>query len=92
MKVSFIVVAYNAGNKLENLLKDLEKQNYNHNDIEIILVDSNSTDNTKDIMIYAQRCGYRAAADMLLLIGPDGFYGDYTEYEDLMAFLESEAK
>ena len=48
--------------------------------------------NTKDIMKYAQRCGYRAAADMLLLIGPDGFYGDYREYEDLMTFLESEAK
>lgn len=51
MKVSFIVVAYNAGNKLENLLKDLEKQDYNHNDIEIILVDSNSSDNTKDVMM-----------------------------------------
>ena len=51
MKVSFIVVAYNAGNKLENLLKDLEKQDYNHNDIEIILVDSNSSDHTKDVMM-----------------------------------------
>lgn len=51
MKVSFIVVAYNAGSKLENLLKDLEKQNYNHNDIELILVDSSSSDNTKDVMM-----------------------------------------
>lgn len=50
MKVSFIVVAYNAGSKLENLLEDLKKQDYNHNDIEIILVDSNSSDNTKDII------------------------------------------
>ena len=48
--------------------------------------------NTKEIMIYAETRGYKAAADMLLLIGPDGFYGDYREYEDLMAFLESEAK
>ena len=48
--------------------------------------------NTKDIMAYAQKCGYGAAADMLLLIGPDGFCGDYREYEDLMSFLESEAK
>ena len=38
MKVSFIVVAYNAGSKLENLLEDLKKQDYNHNDIEIILI------------------------------------------------------
>lgn len=51
MKVSFIVVVYNAGDKLENLLKDLEKQDYNHDDIEIILVDSNSSDNTKDVMM-----------------------------------------
>lgn len=51
MKVSFIVVAYNAGSKLENLLNDLEKQDYKHDDIEIILVDSNSSDNTKDVMI-----------------------------------------
>lgn len=48
--------------------------------------------NTKDIMVYAQSNGYRSAADLLLLIGPDGFYGDYREYEDLMTFLESEAK
>ena len=48
--------------------------------------------NTKDIMNYAQQRGYRAAADFLLLIGPDIFEGDYREYEDLMTFLESEAK
>ena len=48
--------------------------------------------NTKDIMAYAQRYGYNAAADMLLLIGFDGFYGDYREYEDLMTFLKAEAK
>ncbi|MBO5712032.1 MAG: hypothetical protein J6R47_04265 [Acholeplasmatales bacterium] len=48
--------------------------------------------NSKDIMIYAQTCGYRAAANLLFLIGPDGFYGDYREYEDLMSFLEAEAK
>lgn len=50
MKVSFIVVAYNAGNKLEDLLKYLESQDYNHDNIEIILVDSSSSDNTKDVM------------------------------------------
>ena len=48
--------------------------------------------NSKDIMIYAQTGGYRAAANLLFLIGPDGFYGDYREYEDLMSFLEAEAK
>ena len=47
---------------------------------------------TNGIMEYAQSNGFRAAADFLLLIGPDTFEGDYREYEDLMAFLESEAK
>lgn len=50
MLVSFIVVAYNAGNKLESLFEDLKKQKYNHKDIEIILVDSDSPDNTKEVM------------------------------------------
>ena len=48
--VSFIVIAYNAGDKLTSLLEDLKKQSYNHNNIELILVDSSSTDNTKYIM------------------------------------------
>ena len=48
--VSFIVIAYNAGNKLISLLDDLNKQSYNHKCIEVILVDSSSSDNTKEIM------------------------------------------
>lgn len=48
--VSFIVIAYNAGNKLKTLLDDLKNQTYNHKYIEVILVDSSSTDNTKEIM------------------------------------------
>lgn len=50
MLVSFIVVAYNAEKKLLNLLRDLEKQDYDHRRIEVILVDSNSTDRTKQVM------------------------------------------
>ena len=50
-KVTFIVIAYNAGNKLNSLIKDLKNQTYNHKLIEVILVDSSSTDNTKDIMV-----------------------------------------
>lgn len=48
--VSFIVIAYNAGNRLNSLIEDLKKQSYNHNNIEVILVDSASTDNTKEVM------------------------------------------
>lgn len=50
MKVSFVVIAYNAEDTLELLLDNLKSQNYNHKLIEVILVDSNSTDKTMNIM------------------------------------------
>ena len=50
MLVSFIVVAYNAETKLVKLLDDLKKQNYDHEMIEVILVDSNSSDRTRQVM------------------------------------------
>ena len=33
----------------------------------------------REIIDYAMECGL-AAADLLLLVGPDGFAGDYEEY------------
>lgn len=50
MTVSLCVVAYNEELFLPNLLKDFTKQTYPHNQIEIVLVDGNSTDRTKKIM------------------------------------------
>lgn len=50
MLVSFIVVALNAEDKLNNLIQDLKRQDYDHKKIEIIFVDSNSSDNTKEVM------------------------------------------
>lgn len=50
MIVSFIIVAYNAEKVIGNSLECLKKQNYPHNNIEVILVDSNSSDSTKKIM------------------------------------------
>lgn len=50
MLVSFIIVAYNAEKFLSKSLECLSKQDYNHKKIEVILVDSSSTDNTKKIM------------------------------------------
>lgn len=50
MLVSFIVVAYNAGEKITHLLSDICKQDYNHGCIEIILIDGKSNDNTKQVM------------------------------------------
>lgn len=37
----------------------------------------------KDIMDYAEKWGYRAAWDLLLLAGKDGFEGTPTEYNAL---------
>lgn len=50
MVVSFVVVAYNAGNSIEKLFECLQKQTYPHEMIEVILVDGNSSDRTKAIM------------------------------------------
>lgn len=50
MNVSFIIIAYNGGEDLRYLLKDLKNQTYPHKKIEVLLIDSNSTDNTKEIM------------------------------------------
>ena len=47
--VSFIIVAYNAETALEKSLESLKKQNYPHSLIEVILVDSASTDGTLTI-------------------------------------------
>ena len=50
MVVSFVVVAYNEQNTLPKLLDDLRRQDYPHDKIEILLIDSMSTDDTRRIM------------------------------------------
>ena len=50
MIVSFIIVAYNAEKVLKSCLDCLKKQTYPHNEIEVILVNSASSDKTKEIM------------------------------------------
>lgn len=51
MLVSFIIVAYNAEKYLNNSLDCIVNQEYPNKKIEVILVDSNSSDNTKKIML-----------------------------------------
>lgn len=51
MTVSLCVVAYNEEKFLPNLLTDLNNQTYSHELTEIVLVDGNSSDSTKQIMI-----------------------------------------
>lgn len=50
MIISFTVVAYNEAATLPNLLNDLIKQDYPHDKIEVLLIDSMSGDNTWEIM------------------------------------------
>lgn len=51
MLVSFAIVAFNEEKTLPRLLEDLKYQTYPHDKIEVLLIDSMSTDSTKDIMI-----------------------------------------
>lgn len=51
MRISFIVVAYNAAGSLGALLEDLLVQTIPHEQIEALLVDSASTDATRAIML-----------------------------------------
>lgn len=55
MKVSFIIVAFNAEHALNKSLSSLKKQDYPHKDIEVILVDGMSSDGTKKVMQEFQR-------------------------------------
>lgn len=50
MIVSFAIVAFNEEAYLPALLEDLAAQDYPHEKIEVLLIDSMSTDNTKGIM------------------------------------------
>lgn len=50
MIISVCVVAYNEEKVLEKLLEDIKSQDYDHEKMEILLIDSMSTDHTRDIM------------------------------------------
>lgn len=50
MRVSLCVIAYNEQNTLSGLFENICSQNYPHNKIEIVLVNSNSKDKTLTVM------------------------------------------
>lgn len=41
-----------------------------------------------DVLDYERECGAEAAANLLLLAGPDGYDGDYDDYKELESKLE----
>ena len=47
MFITMCVIAYNEENAIDRILGDIAGQDYNHNDMEVVLVDGASTDNTK---------------------------------------------
>ena len=47
MLLSFIIVAYNAEQKLPALLEDLQAQTCDRQDVELLLVDGRSNDGTR---------------------------------------------
>lgn len=51
IKLSFIIVAYNAGDIINNALESLSAQDYPHDEIQVILIDGVSSDNTKQRML-----------------------------------------
>ena len=49
MRVSLCTIAYNEESVLNGLLRDFKDQNYPHEKIEVIMVDTGSTDRTHEI-------------------------------------------
>ena len=70
MLVTFIIVAYNAEKVIESCLTSLKNQNYTHEEIEVILVDSSSTDNTKQLMMQFQERAKEEYNRVLVLDNP----------------------
>lgn len=68
--VSFLIIARNASGTLGTLLKNLEAQTYPAKQIEIILVDSASQDDTKQIMMQFQTAHRNEFYDILVLDNP----------------------
>lgn len=50
MKVSFCVIAYNEERTIKSLFEDIKNQDYPHDNMEVVLVNSMSTDSTRKLM------------------------------------------
>lgn len=50
MNVSFCVIAYNEENTIKSLFEDIRNQDYPHEKMEVVLVNSMSTDSTRKLM------------------------------------------
>ena len=71
MNISFIIVAYNAEKYINNSLDSLLKQDYELKKIQVILVDSNSSDKTKKILNNFKKKHRNKFADICILDNPN---------------------
>ena len=73
LKVTVGVIARNEESHIKEVINSLIKQSFDHNDFEIILVDGNSTDNTRE---YADKLLSDSKISYKILNEKDfGFYG-----------------
>ena len=70
MKITIGVVAYNEGNNLPSLLQDIEAQSYPHENIEVVLADSMSTDDTRKVMQEWQKKNKDTFLDIKIIENP----------------------
>ena len=69
MIISVCVVAYNEQNALPALLECIKSQDYPHNQMEVVLIDSKSEDATKKIMEKFRICKFRTMVENAEKIG-----------------------
>ena len=70
MIITIGVIAYNEKCSIGSLLKDICAQSYDHKKIEVILVDSMSTDNTLKIMETFKKNNIKDFYDVQVLSNP----------------------
>ena len=70
MFITIAVIAYNEESTIGNILDDISKQDYNHSLIEVVLVDSASTDGTKTVMQEFARENKMGAGQIKVLDNP----------------------
>ena len=50
MLITMCVIAYNEEQNINGILECIKNQDYDHNNMEVVLVDGASTDNTRALM------------------------------------------
>lgn len=70
MTVSLCVIAYNEENSLVHLFSNILEQTYPHGEMEIVFVDSASTDNTRQVMLRFQKEYKEQFRSILVLDNP----------------------